>query len=169
MTNIGELQTGERVQLRRAAGQRLGEANGTAMGAFYKALPPGPELYPSDADAWFAAGCLQCLWDAPGKGESLPLILSKMSRAEDAADKYERRLASLFDTAWSEDGYLLRKISRLVKQMRQAGYRVDCSRLLQDLIRWNYTDQPVQKCWAGEFYGTTKTDNDTKMEAENAD
>lgn len=168
MANIDDLPKGRRVQLRRAAGQRLGEANVQAMMAFYSCLPPGYEMSKAEKDIWFASGCLHCLWepDLPNSS-SLPVILRKMACLEDAEDKYTARLANLMDTAYGDDGYLLKKIYRLARQTRQTtNLSLDCSSLLRDLLRWNYTDQPVQQRWATAFYGTDETENTSKEESD---
>lgn len=171
LSNIDSLPHGLRVQLRRAVGQRLGEASTSAMGAFYRCLPHGRALQPYETDAWFAAGCMHCLWNArqtenpetQSAGKSIPQILRQMSqREDDALDKYSRRLASLLDISWGDDGYLLGKVARLVKQMQRAGDQVNCSRLLLDLLRWNDTDQIVQKRWSSEFYGVNEENNESE-------
>lgn len=152
---LNDLDTGERVTLKRAVGTRLAEA-GPALEAFYSHLPYSVE--PWEEGRWFAAACLACLWE-PGDGAAVPLptILKRLHR-EGAWNGYlKNRTAQLLDTRWNdEDGYLLIKLARFVKYLRQKGYRIDCADLLQDLLAWNSAGQYVQRKWAKEIFSTER-------------
>jgi CRISPR type I-E-associated protein CasB/Cse2 len=62
------------------------------------------------------------------------------------------RLESLLDLSWDEDGYLLTKLTRLVKVVKSKNYAVDCASLLGDLLYWNGEKQTVQLKWARALY-----------------
>ena len=137
---LDRLSSGERAVLRRSSGKLLQDADARAMAAFYRCHPGISE------DRWFAAACFHCLWDA-GVGSKQPLeeIIRELKKK---SDSMEHRLASLIDTAWDSDGYLLTKLSRIIKMARQQGYCVDCCALLNDLLYWNSDSQFVQRRWA---------------------
>lgn len=157
---IDNLDTGGRTALKRAAGSRLQDAP-KALAAFYAALPYGVPDW--QTQRWFAAGCLHCLAD-DGDGPAVPLpdILRKLRNEESWSSHLQSRVIQLLDTAWDDrDGYLLIKLTRLVKIMRHKGYRVDCGSLIQDLIDWNRESQTVQRRWASTIYRTKRKENTT--------
>lgn len=147
---LDRLSIGERAVLRRAAGQTLREADAHAMAAFYRCLPRDNSVNRFCEDRWFAAACFHCLWDG-GSGPRLPLERI-MRELKEKSDSMEHRLSSLLDLSWEEDGYLLTKLSRIVKMARQQGYCADCDSLLEDLLHWNSDTQYVQRKWARELY-----------------
>ena len=147
---LDRLSAGERAVLRRAAGQPLQGADARAMAAFYRCLPWDVCKKRFDEDRWFASACFHCLWDAKS-GPRYPLE-QIMWELQKKSDSMERRLASLLDMPWEADGYLLTKLSRIVKMTRQQGYCVDCDSLLEDLLHWNSDSQYVQRKWARAMY-----------------
>ena len=147
---LDRLSTGERAVLRRAAGQTFRETDVRAMAAFYRCLPWDNSVNRFSEDRWFAAACFHCLWEA-GSGPRLPLERI-MRELKEKSDSMEHRLSSLLDQSWEEDGYLLTKLSRIVKMARQQGYCADCDSLLEDLLHWNSDTQYVQRRWARAMY-----------------
>lgn len=147
------LGSGERAALKRSAGSMLSDADGRAISAFYRCLPAGVPQW--QEDRWFAAACLRCLWDAEAEGgEAFESIVGRMITAEKLSDSTKHRVEALLDTAWDEDGYMLTKLTRLVKLIRQKSDRVpiDFSALLEDLVYWNAENQSVQRKWACSIY-----------------
>lgn len=153
LKNLG---TGDRAALRRAAGLMLKDADSRAVAVFYRCLPH--EVPQWQEDRWFAVACLRCLWDTEaGEGEPFERIVGKMIRAEELSASTGHRAEVLLDTAWDEDGYLLTKLARLVKLVRQKSDRapIDFAALLEDMIRWNREDQSVQRKWARGIFTDT--------------
>ena len=150
---ICELGNGDRAALKRAAGTMLAEADGKAVAAFYRCLPFGVPQW--QEERWFAVACLRCLWDAEvDAGPPFEKIVGRMIREEDLSESTSHRAEVLLDTAWDEDGYMLMKLTRLVKLIRQKSDRepVDFEALLEDLIGWNSEKQYVQRKWARAIF-----------------
>ena len=158
---LNTLGTGERAALRREVGCLLRVADGRAITAFYRCLPPGINI--QQEDRWFAIACLRCLWDAGEEG-GIPLeqVISSLIRSDDLSSSTEHRVELLLDTAWDTDGYLLTKLSRLVKLIRQKSdrARIDFAALLEDLLSWNSGKQFVQRKWARTVFSNV---NDIKL------
>ena len=149
------LETGDRAALRRAAGEMLKEADGKAITVFYRCLPYGVPQW--QEDRWFAVACLCCLWDAESdNGAPFEKIVSKLIREENLSSGMQHKVEILLDTAWGDDGYLLTKLTRLIKMICQKSDRVpvDFSALLEDLIYWNAENQSVQRKWARSMFTT---------------
>ena len=149
------LETGDRAALRRAAGEMLKEADGKAITVFYRCLPHGVPQW--QEDRWFAVACLCCLWDAESdNGAPFEKIVSNLIQAERLSSSMQHKVEILLDTAWDDDGYLLTKLTRLIKMIRQKSDRVpiDFLALLEDLIYWNAENQSVQRKWARSMFTT---------------
>ena len=147
------LGSGDRAALKRAAGVMLSDADGKAVAAFYRCLPYGTPR--RQEERWFAVACLRCLWDADMEGgEPVEQIIGQMIRDEKLSDNTLHRAEVLLDTTWDEDGYMLTKLTRLVKLIRQKSdcTMIDFTALLEDLIYWNAEDQSVQRKWARSFF-----------------
>lgn len=147
------LGSGDRAALKRAAGIMLSDADGKAVAAFYRCLPYGTPQW--QEERWFAVACLRCLWDADMEGgEPVEQIIGQMIRDEKLSDSTLHRAEVLLDTAWDEDGYMLTKLTRLVKLIRQKSDRapVDFAALLEDLLGWNVENQHVQRKWARAIF-----------------
>ena len=152
---LNGLGTGDRAMLRRAAGEMLKEADGKAITAFYRCLPYGVPQW--QEDRWFAVACISCLWDAEaGNGDLFENTVSRMIREESLSASTQHKMEILLDTAWDEDGYMLTKLVRMIKMIRQKAGRdpIDCPALLDDLIYWNAENQSVQRKWARAMFTT---------------
>ena len=153
INRIYELGNGDRAALKRTAGIMLAEADGKAVAAFYRCLPFGIPHW--QEDRWFAVACLKCLWDAETDG-GVPFekVVGRMLNDEKVSDSIGHRVEVLLDTAWDEDGYMLTKLTRLIKLIRQKSDRepVDFEALLEDLIGWNSEKQYVQRKWARSIF-----------------
>ena len=150
---LNRLGTGERAALRREAGIMLQDTDGMALTVFYRCLPSTVDSW--QESKWFAVACLRCLWDA-GETESTPFeqVIAELLRSGDLSESTTHRVEILLDTRWDTDGYMLTKLSRLVKLIRQKSDRktIDFSALLDDLIRWNSDSQTVQRKWARAIF-----------------
>lgn len=147
------LGNGDRAALKRAAGTMLAEADGKAVAAFYRCLPFGTPRW--QEDRWFAVACLRCLWDADIRGgQPFEKIVGRMLWEEQLSESTGHRVEVLLDTAWDEEGYMLTKLTRLIKLIRQKSDRepVDFAALLEDLIFWNAENQSVQRKWARAIF-----------------
>lgn len=144
---LDKLSSGSRAALKRAAGTMLSEADGRALSAFFQCLPYG--VSPLEESRWFAAGCFHCLWKT---GSDTVPIEQALRCMKEEFDSLQSRVAALFDQHWNADGYLLVKLSRIIKMARQKGYCIDCAALLEDLLSWNNDSQTVQRRWARAMY-----------------
>lgn len=153
---LNALDNGERAALRRAAGTTLRDADGKAVTAFYRCLPFGVPV--EQEERWFAAAALRCIWDA-GEENGLPAekVISGLIAGGELSDSSLHRVEILLDTAWDSDGYMLTKLTRFLKLIRQKSDRsaIDFSALLDDLIYWNAENQFVQRKWAREIFANT--------------
>ena len=162
--HLDRLPKGDRAVLKREAGTMLSQADGRALRVFYQFLP-------RDAASWqedriFAAACLHCLWDERASGrQPLEQIFSRMGRNRALSGSLSHRLETILDLAWSEDGFLLTKLTRLIHLVRHRGYAVDCNILLQDLLAWNGDRQTVQLKWARALYAKPE-ENPEQQEGE---
>lgn len=148
---LDKLSTGERTALKRSVGTMLAEADGRAIAAFYRCLPYGVEW---QEDCWFAAACFHCLWE-PGTYPRMKMeeALRGLVKNDDTGSKsIENRIAALLDISWAEDGYLLTKLGRMIRMLKQKNYCIDCDALLDDLRRWNNDYQTVQRKWVRTMY-----------------
>lgn len=155
LLKIKALGNGDRAALKRAAGVILSDADGKSVAAFYRCLPRG--ISPRQEDRWFAVACLCCLWDAEMEaGEPFEKIIGGMiqNQKEELSESTIHRVEVLLDTAWDEDGYMLTKLTRLVKLIRQKSERtpIDFAAILEDLIYWNAESQFVQRKWARAMF-----------------
>lgn len=150
---LSHMNNGERAALRREAGNMLQEAGSAALTAFYRCLPPTVERW--QEDKWFAVACLRCLWDADeAEGAPLEQIIAELIRSDKLSASMAHRVEILLDTKWDGDSYMLTKLSRLVKLIRQKSEhrRIDFPGLLDDLIYWNSDNQSVQRKWARAIF-----------------
>lgn len=155
LERVDALSTGDRVALKRSAGVMLSEANGKAIAAFYRCITPAVPQW--QEDRWFAASCIKCLWDpAEGTGEPVEKVLADLIRGAELSDSMQHRVEGLLDTQWDQDGYMLTKLCRMMKLIRQkTSEEIDFADLLEDLIYWNNENQSVQRKWARAIFSTS--------------
>ncbi len=150
---LNALGTGERAALRREAGCLLRQADGKAITVFYRCLPVG--VNPRQEDRWFAVACLRCLWDAAQEtGRPLEQLIADLIKNKALSASTGHRVELLLDTPWDEDGYLLTKLTRMIKLIRQKSDREQFAfhALLEDLLGWNSESQYVQRKWARSIF-----------------
>lgn len=169
LERVDTLSTGARVALKRSAGIMLPEADGKAIAAFYRCAAPTIPQW--QEDRWFAAACLKCLWE-PGEhaGEPVEKRMAQMIQSEERMaqvtqseeqrrrlNSMERRVEGLLDTQWDSDGFMLTKLCRMIKMLRQKSPEaIDFAGLLEDLIYWNNENQSVQRKWARAIFSPEK-------------
>ncbi len=162
---LNALGNGERAALRRKTGTMLQEADSSSLAAFYRCLP---SLVPShEEDKWFAIACLRCLWDAGTEtGKPFEACIAKLIAEKELSDSTRHRVEILLDTRWDKDGYMLTKLARLVKLIKQKsdGTQIQFPDLLWDLIRWNANTQLVQRKWARAIFANEMTADETITE-----
>ena len=83
-------------------------------------------------------------------------IFYQLGRDKEMSESTGHRLEMLLDLQWDEDGFMLKKLSRLIRFVRSKGYAVDCQHLLEDLFYWNGEKQSVQRKWARALYTKPK-------------
>lgn len=148
---LDRLPKGARTALKREAGIMLPQADSKAIQAFYQCLPFGTPQW--QEERFFAAACLHCLWEADMKNrQPLEKIFYQLGRDAQVSDSTAHRLEGILDLTWDEDGFLLGKLTRLMKLVKSKNYAVDCASLLRDLLYWNGEKQTVQLRWARALY-----------------
>ena len=166
---LNALNSAYRASLRREAGTMLRQAKGTAITVFYHCLPPMENYWLEDR--WFAVACMRCMWDeGPEGGKPIESVIAELIKSGDLSNSTKHRIELLLDTEWDADGYMLTKLVRLIKMIRQKSDRtlIDFAALLDDLIRWNSDSQIVQRKWARTIFSVpTGIDNNNTKEKEN--
>ena len=157
---LDALPKGSRVALKRAAGTMLQQTDGRTMRIFYQCLPDMGA--PWQEDRAFAAACLHCLWDAADKRQPMEQVFYQLGRDQDISESVQHRLGALLDVPWDEDGFMLTKLTRLIRLASSKGYAVDCQRLLEDLFYWNGDKQAVQRKWARALYTKPEDSQDAQ-------
>lgn len=153
---LNKLGTPEKCALKRAVGKTIQEANPHALAAFYKCMPFDVPRW--QEERWFTIACLRCLWNETANSVApLEKVVSRMISSGDLYESTGHKIEQILDTTWDSDGYLLTKITRLVKTIRakESAMPIDFSTLLQDLIYWNAQSQSTQRRWAREIFGYT--------------
>ena len=164
---LNRLSSGNRAALRRSAGVMLEQADGRALSVFYQCLPGGVPQH--QEDKWFAIACLRCLWDAGEEGsKSIPAVLRRMQNQELLSDSVVHRAETLMDTPWDQDGYMLKKLYRLITLVRQknGAETFSFAELLDDLLKWNREDQQIQRKWARTIFGTKLSEEGEEYHAD---
>ena len=155
--NLKALSKGGRTALKRSLGQPLSQVNVKALAALYEVMPA---LTPWEEEPYFLAACTACTFE----DISRPAInfVDCLKMLEDESDGVKRRVLALLDTPWDSSGFFVRKMGRLLRMIRQKGYKPDVEILLKDLMGWSHNSQYVQLLWAKTFFGNqinTKEEN----------
>lgn len=164
---LRELSAGERAALRRNAGKRLAEADGMTLSVFFRIAPH--QLNLRQQECWFSAMTIACLWklEETNCGDEFPIMLRKYAIRQ-ATDGMERKVRSLLDASWEEDGYLTGKLCRLARMLKADNRLLmpDVEQLLYDLLHWNSDNRFVQIRWAQQYYQLEIETNEMKDEEE---
>ena len=72
--------------------------------------------------------------DAADKRQPMEQVFYQLGRDQDISESVQHRLGALLDVPWDEDGFMLTKLTRLIRLASSKGYAVDCQRLLEDLF-----------------------------------
>ena len=147
--DISRLTTGELSALRRNAGVMMSAASMKSQAAFYRAKNLSCNQW--QEEFVFPALCMQSLWRESDvrKKRLFPEMLRDIYQDKDATDSMRRKCTEFLDYAWSEDGFLLGKICRLVRRIRTDNPSVqpDFEAMAIDLSRWNNSNRNIQKKW----------------------
>lgn len=145
---VGKLTLADRAALRRAAGLLpiRADAYAAALRCFGQAL----------TEQKYAALCLECLWRSSDHPRVLPMetCIARIVNKEGASGSIRKRAESLMDLMWSEDGFLLGKITNLVRIIHSnpENIKPDFYLLSDDLRKWNYQSRSVQRKWLNAMY-----------------
>lgn len=146
---ISRLSSGERSALKRDAGCMIG-SDLQALEAFYHAVPAIPKSRERESQ-WYACVCMQCLWKPEDHPKVLRFeeILHRLYMGADISGSIRSRIIAMMDLPWSEDGFLLGKLTNFARMFRSrdAAVMPDFVALADDLARWNHPDKPVQRRW----------------------
>jgi len=167
LSNVSRLSVGQQAALKREAGHCLREADTQALQAFFSALPPGVPAY--DQERYFAVLCFVCLWKEESRFNPKPLAECLRILKKDGSNSADGRFRALLDTPWQNDeGYLLAKLSRLVRQIRNANIPLypDFEQLLDDLLHWNAESRYVQRRWMEQYVNQGSFDKKVELKME---
>ena len=152
---------GYRASLRRSAGKLLNVADGKAVVNFYATYPPE-----YNEDQCFFVACIQCLWEVKDLAKARPLAQTAYYMDAESREVVKKRIESLLELSWEKDGYFAAKLFRLIKFCQSKGFVIDCKKLLEDLVQWDYESCSVQKRWIKEFYNSGKEKQQNKEQKE---
>ncbi|MEZ4714431.1 MAG: type I-E CRISPR-associated protein Cse2/CasB [Caldilineaceae bacterium] len=143
MDSLGNLDAGERAQLKRNAGKRLTEAR--HIGTFYRVLPHGTPRY--QEEFFFLVATLYPLADGGAQGN----FGTSLRRARDGQNDngLNRRIEVLLDADQTQLPFRLRQAVRLLYSKR---VNIDWVQLTKDLIFWNGEERRVQQAWARAYF-----------------
>lgn len=145
IANLEELDAGERARLKRNAGNSLVQARHTALGLFYKALPPNVPRY--QEETYFLVATLYPLADS-GETGNLGAAL-RQAQVPTNKEGLDRRIEILLDADETQLPFRLRQAVRFLYSNRVP---VDWPRLLDDLLYWTHESRFVQKAWARAYF-----------------
>lgn len=147
LQNLSALDAGGKARLKRDAGKPLAEAQ--SLGLFYRLLPYG--LSAAQEEVFFLLATLYPLADGGGTGN----FGASLRRARDPKNHkgLDRRVEILLDSDITQLPFRLRQTVRFLKSNRVT---VNWQQLLEDLLRWNYSNRAVQKQWARAYFGVSQ-------------
>lgn len=145
IANLEALDAGERARLKRNAGHRLAEAHHTALGLFYKILPPHVPRY--HEEIYFLVATLYPLAESGGRGN----LGAALHQAQNTHNKegLHRRVEVLLDADETQLAFRLRQAIRFLQAQRVP---VNWPGLLKDLLYWTHEDRSVQQAWARAYF-----------------
>lgn len=151
LQNLSALDAGSKAKLKRDAGKPLTEAQ--SLGLFYRLLPYG--LSAAQEEVFFLLATLYPLADGGGTGN----FGASLRRARDPKNHkgLDRRVEILLDSDITQLPFRLRQAVRFLKSNRVS---VNWQQLLEDLLRWNYSNRAVQKRWARAYFGISQSTAD---------
>ena len=114
------LSMGERAVLKRNLGQPFSRADAKAWGAFFKIMP---DCSIWEEEPYFIVACGYCYFDKVN-GQEMSFI-GCLKRMSVDSEGIERKLYTILDIHNFQGGYLTVKIGRLLRMLRQKGYRPD--------------------------------------------
>jgi CRISPR system Cascade subunit CasB len=147
LQNLSALDVGGKARLKRDAGKPLAEAQ--SLGLFYRLLPYG--LNTAQEEIFFLLATLYPLADSGGTGN----LGTSLRSARDPKNHkgLDRRVEILLDSDINQLPFRLRQAVRFLKSNRVS---VHWQQLLEDLLRWNYSNRAVQKQWARSYFGLSQ-------------
>ncbi len=163
LAGIDRLTSGQQAALKREAGKQLQDADAAALQAFFTALPTALpyEVHSYEHERYFAVLCLMCLWKPENR--SAPTHFAECLRKISDTESAGGRFRALIDTDYNpEDGFLISKLARLVRQVRSGkiAQYPDFEQLLGDLLHWNDHSRWVQREWMEIYTHGLKTTKD---------
>jgi hypothetical protein len=154
LQGLNRLTNGEHASLRHTVGRTMAEADGRALEAFYKAIPPA--VKPWQQGRCFTVMGIACLWRAEEvsvRGDIVGMLHTLEQKRD--TNGIGVKIRGLLDMRWDdEDGYLAAKLGRLARMLRaeDAGAMPDIDMLFSDLNTWNDDNRKTQRRWAQVFF-----------------
>lgn len=153
---LDNLSNGERANIKRELGKSIKNASQKSIAPFYKVFfGKNENLY------FFLATCF-CFYnkDEHYKRDEFIKCLRKISE-ESQSDSFDNKIISLLDTEfYNNTDFFILKFSRLIRILKQKGYKPDFVKLLDDLQQWDRSSRYIQRRWARDYFQTIKEENE---------
>jgi len=146
---LRNLDKGETVRLKRAAGKTLAEASGLVQLLFFNLLREGVER--EHEETYFLVATLYPLAEASSKLASLGTALQRYRRRLSDPETLDRRVRRLLEADKTRLPFLVRQTVRLLADKDQ---KIHWPTLLKDLLLWNSENRYVQMRWARDYWAT---------------
>ena len=135
--------------MRRSAGKRLRNADGSALIAFNKLFDASNK----NADLYFLVACIQCFWKIDEKPKAIKLCRAINKLNESERNNFEKRIAELMNLKIDDDEYFFKKLVSIIRFCASKGIVINCNYLLSDLLNWNTSNGSIRMVWAKDLVG----------------
>jgi CRISPR system Cascade subunit CasB len=157
ITKLGTLETGERARLKRDAGKAIAEAQN--IGLFYRLLYGIYGISLPQEESYFLIATLYPFAENSANEGNFGATLHKIRNTIRTAKKgikeptksLDRRMEVLLDADMAQLSFRLRQMLKLAKSTDK-GICINWQKMLEDLLKWNWTSRIVQKEWARAYF-----------------
>lgn len=149
-------------RLKRCGGRALEECR-EVYGLFYQLLPAEEIGNRRAEDSYFLIATLFPLAPRPSSHDLGRAIRELAQRSPASEAGLDRRMSVLLDSSRDELPFRLRQ---LLTRLAAAEVAVDWRQLTKDVLLWDAPWRPVQKRWAGSYFGGATRTNPTTTSSE---
>ena len=143
-SRVKALSSKDKIQLKRAVGKTLENADVLTLLAFYKAYP---EKWNEEIlSAYFFTAGIYC-----SMGSSKVLFQERLRdiyQDKDVSDSTKQSIIRLLSMDWEESGKMTHYLMRFVRILEREGKAFNTEALLKDLIYWNDEKKISKRTWA---------------------
>jgi|GEM_PF-5379517 len=148
----------DRTNIKRELGKSFENASFKSIAPFYKVYYGKKER----EELHFLMATCYCFYNKDGQYLSDDFIKCLRRVKEDLkSDSLDNRVISLLDIEFYNNiDFFILKFSRLLRMLKQKGYKPNFPKLLKDIRYWDYSTKPVQLQWTKDFFLTYKEDDE---------